>query len=278
MTTENTTDPRVDCTVTADGLITFGLRLPAAAPGTRLLLRLRPKKGQPERTLHFLPLEAAGETDDGRHTAVLPVGTVLAEGRWDVYLTDGPDTARRRPRPGPRDLRALVDGAARDRTAPVAVRVPYATKDGYLAVRAWLRDAHAETGRVTVADGTLTVAARLHGASLTDDAAVLLRPRGTGTERLLPLRAAADRRDFTFTADLAELAAPAGDTGTATRIWDVFVRPDGTSARVRVARLLDDVADRKDVHVLPAATVAGTVLRPYYTVDNDLAVTAAPAG
>ena len=35
---------------------------------------------------------------------------------------------------------------------------------------------------------------------------------------------------------------------------------------------LDDVADRKEVFVYPPVTVADAVVRPYYTVDNDLSV------
>ncbi|MGP2442385.1 transferase [Streptomyces sp. JW3] len=269
-TTDQGPQPRLGCTTEADGRITFGLRL---APGTRdprLLLRLRPRKGQPERVRHSLALEAAG---DGHHTAVLPTGTALAEGRWDVYLTDGPDGERRRLRPGLRDLRALVDGHTRDRSAPVAVRIPYVTKDGFLAIRTWLRDAHAEAGSLTVADGALRVAARLHGAEFGAGAAVRLRLRGTGTERSLAPRVADDRRDFTFTVGLAELGA-----GPGKRVWEVYVWPAATAPPVRVARLLDDIADRADIHVQPAVPVGGTVVRPYYTAGNDLAVAVTPAG
>jgi hypothetical protein len=57
-------------------------------------------------------------------------------------------------------------------------------------------------------------------------------------------------------------------------VWDVFVRlGDGEGAApVRLARLLDDVADRKEVFVHPVAAVGSAAVRPYYTVDNDLAV------
>ncbi|MEU4659386.1 hypothetical protein AB0G32_36580 [Streptomyces sp. NPDC023723] len=269
-TTDQAPQARLGCTTGADGRITFGLRL---APGTRdprLLIRLRPKKGLPERIRHSLALEAA---EDGHRTAVLPTGTALAEGRWDVYLTDGPDGERRRLRPGLLDLRALVDGHTRDRSGPVAVRIPYATKDGYLAIRTWLRDAHAEAGPLTVAGGALTVAARLHGAEFGAGAAVRLRLRGTGTERSVAPAIADDRRDFTFTVALAELVA-----GPGAGVWDVFVRPAATAPPVRVARLLDDIADRADIHVQPAVPVGGTVVRPCFTTGNDLAVAVTPAG
>lgn len=45
-----------------------------------------------------------------------------------------------------------------------------------------------------------------------------------------------------------------------------------------MARLLDDVADKKQIFVYPATTVGAASVRPYYTVDNDLAVEVAPAG
>ncbi|MFE3032781.1 hypothetical protein ACFXKY_14185 [Streptomyces canus] len=250
------TTPRAGCTIDAEGRIAFAL---PAGHGHGLLLRLRPKKGQPEQTLHVLDLDSDGE---GRAQAVLGADPVLAEGRWDVYLLDGSE--RTRLRPGPRDLRALVDGHLRERSGTLAVRVPYATEDGYLAVRTWLRPAHAEAGRVDITGGTLTVAARLYGASLLDGAEVRLRPRkGEGTERTVEPLVAEDGRSFSFTVDDATL-----DTG----IWDMFVRPASGAPLIRLARLLDDVADRKHVHVYPGATAGAIVVRPYYTVDNDLSL------
>jgi hypothetical protein len=263
---ERRTQPRLGCTVEADGRIRFDL---AARPaeGERLLLRLRPKKGQPEKELHLLDLRPA---DDGRGRAVLGPHPVLTEGRWDLYLVRDPESARQRLRPGPRDLRALVDGHLRDRLGPLAVRVPYTTKDGFLAIRAWRRPAHAEAAGIDVTDRSLTVRARLHGASLLPGAVVHLRLRGAGgTVRTLEPRAGEDGRSFSFTVGHEELTT---GTGAGNAVWDVFVRPGRDAALVRVARLLDDVADRKEVFVYPAITVGGTAARPYYTVDNDLSV------
>ncbi|WP_371597857.1 transferase [Streptomyces sp. NBC_00564] len=262
------TELRADCTVDAHGRITFGLRLDSAIH-PQLLLRLRPKKGQPEQVVHLIDLEPA---EDGRRRAVLDSEPALAEGRWDAYLLRAPGEERLRLRPGLRDQRTLVDGHTRDRSSPVAVRIPYATKDGYLAVRAWLRTAHSEAGAIDVTDRSMTVAARLHGASLGEGAAVLLRRRGeAGVVQTLEPRAGGDGRDFSFTVDHQELAA-AGGTGSGSGIWDVFLQPAEGAPRVRVGRLLDDLADRKEIFVYPAATVGGVTLRPYYTVDNDLSV------
>ncbi|MFE6177208.1 transferase [Streptomyces sp. NPDC056464] len=267
-TTEGTI-PRVDCTADADGRITFALRAPSV--DARLLLRLRPKKGQPEKTLHSLDLEPF---QDGCLKAVLETRLVLAEGRWDVYLVPESGAPRQRLRPGLRDLRTLVDGHLRDRPSPVAVRVPYVTKDGYLAVRAWLRTAHAEVEGIDVTDRSMTVRARLHGTSLAEGAVVRLRLRGDGgTERTLVPRVADDGRGFSFTVEYGELTG-GGDAGN--RVWDLSVQVGSAEGKapVRIGRLLDDVADRKEIHVFPATEAGEAVVRPYYTVDNDLSVLA----
>ncbi|MEU1852850.1 transferase [Streptomyces sp. NPDC019990] len=271
MTTHRETRPRTDCTAAPDGRIVF--RLPPGGSGThpQLLLRLRPKKGQPETTRHLVDLEPGG---DGDHLhAVLEPHQALDEGRWDLYLLAEPGAERQRLRPGLKDLRALADGHLRDRPAPVTVTIPYVTKDGFLALRAWRRAAHAEAGTIDVTDRAITVTARLHGAGLAEDATVLLRLRGSGIVRDLRPRVDGDGSGFAFTAGHEDLTAEGEGPG---RIWDAFVRPTADAPPVRIARLLDDLADRKHVFVYPAATRDGTAVRPYYTVDNDLAIEVTP--
>ncbi|MFI0965057.1 hypothetical protein ACH4S8_27220 [Streptomyces sp. NPDC021080] len=259
------TRPRVGCTIDTDGRITFDLP-PGSPAGQQLLLRLRPKKGQPEKTVHVLDVESDGE----RRRAVLDPRTVLEEGRWDTYLIQEPGSRRQRLRPGPRDLRALVGGHLRPWPSPLAVRVPYVTKDDHLAVRAWLRTAHAEAHGIDVTRRSMTVNARLHGASLQEGAVVSLRLRGAGaTVHTVEPSAEEGGRSLSFTVDHAELAAA---TPPGTGVWDVFVRPGARAPRIRVGRLLDDLADRKDIVVYPTADLDGAALRPYYTVDNDLSV------
>ncbi|ANS68601.1 hypothetical protein SLINC_6377 [Streptomyces lincolnensis] len=265
MSTATAVTARLGCVADGSGRILFDLPAESAqaAEGQRLVLRLRPKKGEPEKVLHTLALEPG---DDGRLYAALDPETVLAEGRWDVYLL-GAGSERQRLRPGLRDLRALVDGHLRDRRTPLAVRIPYATVDGYFAIRAWLRPAHAEVERVDVSDGSTTVGARLHGDSLAAGATVRLRLRGGGgTVRDLKPLASDDGHGFFFTVDHDALAAARHG------VWDIFVQPSPDAPLVRLARLLDDVADRKEVFVYPAVTVDGACLRPYFTVDNDLSL------
>lgn len=263
--TDTETQVHVGCVTGDDGRITFDLP-PGSPEGQQLLLRLRPKKGQPEKTVHVLGFESAGE----RQCAVLNARPVLTEGRWDVYLLQEPGSERQRPRAGLRDLRALVDGHRRPRPSPLAVRIPYVTVDGHLAVRAWLRDAHAEAEGIDAGARSMTVRARLHGASLQEGSVVSLRLRGAGaTAVTVEPRAGDDGRSLSFTVDYAELAAGAPPGGG---VWDVFVRPAAQAPSMRVGRLLDDLADRRKIVVYPAADVGGTSLRPYYTVDNDLSV------
>ncbi|CAM5742301.1 Transferase OS=Streptomyces alboniger OX=132473 GN=CP975_07230 PE=4 SV=1 [Streptomyces alboniger] len=239
--TEPEARPRVGCAVDTDGRITFDVPSRPAEAG-RLLLRLRPKKGQPEKTLHVLDLEPAG---DGRRRAVLDTRPVLAEGRWDVFLLQDSDSPRLRLLPGLRNLRVLVDGHLRDRQSPLAVRVPYVTKDGHLAIRAWRRTAHAEAAGIEVTDRSMTVGARLHGAWLKEGAVVRLRRRGgDGAVHTLEPRAQDDGRSFSFTVDYEKLATGADAGGG---IWDAFVQPGPEASPIRMARLLDDVADRKEV-------------------------------
>ncbi|MGP4005385.1 transferase [Streptomyces sp. 4N124] len=262
---------RADCTADVDGRITFHLPLleETDSQSAQLLLRLRPKKGQPEETLRVLDVEAV---DNGGRVAVLESQPPLAEGRWDVYLLPEPGAPRQRLRPRLRDLRALVDGHTRDWPSPVAVRVPYTTKDGYLAVRAWLRTAHAEVEGIDVTDRSMTVRGRLHGATLSAGAVVRLRARGPkGAVRTREPQAESAGRRFSFTVDYEELVAA---DAIGTRVWDISVqaRPAGGSPPIRVGRLLDDVADRKEIFVYPSAAVGGVAVRPYYTVDNDLSV------
>ncbi|WP_330234640.1 transferase [Streptomyces sp. NBC_00566] len=255
---------RVTCVADADGRVTFHLPLPEPDGSPHLLLRARPRKGLPDPAERRLPLAAGG---DGRARAVLEPLPPLEEGRWDAFLVREQGAEPERLASGPLDLRVLVDGARVDRPSPVAARIPYRALDGFLAVRAWLRTAHAETDRIEVGDRATAVTARLHGASFGEGALVRLRGRGSDAERTVRPDTDADGRGFRCTVDHAELI---GGDGADVRYWDVEVLPAAGAAAIRVGRVLDDVADRKQSFVYPAASAGGRHVRPYYTVDNDL--------
>ncbi|MGC4948798.1 hypothetical protein ACLQ2N_21665 [Streptomyces sp. DT224] len=264
--------PRGAVTAQAGGRLLVRVQWSGSASAhPRLLLQPRPKKGRPEEAGRSLVLDAVG-TDEWQ--TVLEADPALDEGRWDAYVVPGPGEDRVPLLPGPNDLRGLVSGGDAVRGAPVAVRIPYATKDGRLAIRAWRRATHAEAGRITVGSDAMTVKARLYGAGLGEGAEVSLNRRGReSAEARIALSAEGDQ-DFSFTVAYADLLAEVA--GGTTVVWDVFVRPSAGAPRVRVARLMDDIADRKTVFVYPAATLDEVSVRPYYTLDNDLSVEAAP--
>ncbi|WP_129842456.1 hypothetical protein [Streptomyces sp. RFCAC02] len=271
--------PRAGCVLAPDGRLGLDVtRIPEDAVDPVLLFVLRPKKGRPETETRTVPLT---RDDDGAGWhGELPAGPPLTEGRWDVFVVPAPGRARLRVLPGLRELRHLAEGGPVPDGSPLAVRLPYATKDAYFAVRAWVRPGHAEAGDILVDGDGMTAAVRLVGVEAGAGAAALLRLRGSGSGsgsgsgKDVPaieaeLRDAGDGT-FTFTAPYDRIP-PAAD-GEDEAYWDVFVRPARKAGRVRVGRLLDDVADKKPVFVYPPAILGGMTVQPYYTVDNDLAL------
>ncbi|MER5746759.1 transferase [Streptomyces sp. NPDC002225] len=271
--------PRADCAVTSDGRITFDLDTHGAGHGTapELLLRLRGAKGPDARTVR-LPLDPL---DDGRLRAVLPADAEYAEGRWDVHLRgpDAGDDGAVAVEPGIRDLRRLVDPDPAPGAGRVAVRIPYPTLDGRLAVRCWLRAPHAEAGAVTLDGAAMTVRGRLHGARPGDGAHVEARQPGAGG-RVLRVPAAPGDGDgaFAFTLPLDRLA---DGPVTAPQLWTLWLLPGaaegGPDEGVRISRILDDIWDRKKIHVYPGRSAGpGVRATPCYTTDNDLCVRLEP--
>ncbi|WP_369696717.1 hypothetical protein [Streptomyces sp. XD-27] len=210
---------------------------------------------------------------DGRLRAVLAAAATLAEGRWDLHVAaDGTDPQRLLP--GMNDLRALVDRTPEPGTGPLAVRIPYATKHGNLSLRSWLRAAHAEAGDLRIDGGTLAVTGRLHrignqGGLL---AGAVVEARRRSDKQALTAPVTADGDGFAFTLAYADLAAAwSGEAD----VWDLWLRPADRDP-VRIARILDDIADKKPIFTYPArkadAPQGAVKAVPYYTVDNDLSV------
>ncbi|AQS70349.1 hypothetical protein [Streptomyces pactum] len=258
---------RADCIGDSAGGLTFDV---AAHEDTRAaLLILRRRDAEAAGDTVSLPLAPASA---GRLRAALPSSVALPEGRWDAYarLSDGEP---RRLVPGVTDLRSLADRTPGGLLGHVAVRIPYATRQGNLTVRSWLRAPHAETGELGLADGGLTVRGRVYGTQLTPGAHVELRA-GSGAPEgdVRRLEVATDRAEFGFTVPYDTLAP--GE-------WDLWLRPAGEPGPVvRLARLLDDVADKHPLFIYPRARVRtpyGPVeAGPYYTRDNDLSLSVTP--
>lgn len=291
--------PRADCTADSAGGLTFDVRLPGEVPeegNAALLLRRRggvqPPQGTPPATGVTEGLTAAVDTvrlplarvgPDGPLRAALPSIMTLPEGRWDVYLSLG-EREPQRLLPGVHDLRSLVGRTPRSGRTWFGVRIPYATRYGNLTVRAWLRWPHAEAGELRVVDGGMVLRGRLYGALLTGTARLEAHARvsaetvAAGTERPAAVVATAgggpsgdDGRDGSAgTAFVAELPyAALADAA----LWDLWLRPETDAEPVRIARILDDVPDKKRIFTYPAQRLAGaSAVRPYYTLDNDLSV------
>ncbi|MGW1468339.1 hypothetical protein ACWCPT_28785 [Streptomyces sp. NPDC002308] len=269
--------PRAACSVDREGrmVVRFGFE-PRTAERPRLLLRLRPPKGKPESVTRLVDLEPDGPADaragEPEHSwrAVLEPEPALAEGRWDLFVLPAPDAERTPLLAGVRDLRALPAGREPGRTPlPLAVRVPFATGDGTLAVRTWLRATHVEADRIEVGAEATTVRARIFGPRPGVGAAALLRLRGAaGGVRETELHTdGGDGVRFAFShRELVDTP----DSGP--EVWDVLVRTETGARPIRVGRLLDDVADRKKVWVFPAVTLNGLTASVYYTLDNELSV------
>ena len=266
-----------DCVADSAGGLTFDVTAGGASSTARLVLRRR--WGSP-RSSGFesgggheeigLPLSPAG---DGRLRAALPSTVPLPEGRWDAYACVADDEPLRLA-PGATDLRALTARTPSGSRGYVAVRIPYATRQGNLTVRSWLRAPHAEADEVRVQDTGLTVAGRLYGTGFAPGAYAELAARHAPGP--------AHRTEVTVAETRFGLSVPYPALGPG--IWDLWLRPHGESGpRVRIARLLDDIADKQPVFTFPRARVEtpyGPVeAGPYYTRDNDLSVsvTACPS-
>lgn len=266
---------RADCIGDSAGGLTFDVAARGNSGAALLILRRRGADDTVDAAgdTVSLPLAPAAE---GRLRAALPSSVSLPEGRWDAYarLSDGEP---RRLVPGVTDLRSLADRTPSGLLGHVAVRIPYATRQGNLTVRSWLRAPHAEAVDLHLAGDGLTVRGRVYGTQLVPGADAELRGRpgdgesgrdGGGVRRV---EVVAERTEFAFTVPY---------DGLAPGVWDLWLRPAGDHGpAVRLARLLDDVADKNPVFTFPRARVRtpyGPVeAGPYYTRDNDLSLAVA---
>lgn len=176
-----------------------------------------------------------------------------------------------------------------DAHAWLGVRVPYTTKHGNLTVRAWLRRPHAEAGALHFGGSAMVLQGRLYGARLSATACLEARPRGSAASPVrVPVRLDSEEGSSLETAPeygaegrhpvrgfAAEL--PLSSLLPGRRVWDLWLRPSADEEPVRLARILDDVLDKKRVFSYPAQRVEsseGAVhsARPYYTINNNLSV------
>ena len=139
---------------------------------------------------------------------------------------------------------------------------------------------HAEVEQVWPRDGRIRITGRLTDGSPQDlDAAwqLLLVLRGH-EDHQLRYRAPVDGTCFKASLPVDDLALDGMPSAT----WDLHLS-SGTGpgeVRLRVGKILDDIPNKKKVMVYPAQTVTsdedGTVVRPFYTVKDNLSVECLP--
>jgi glycosyltransferase involved in cell wall biosynthesis len=153
----------VSCQVLSGGSLAFEMPADQLPPrGWRLVLKPRNKTGT---DVPRLLLEQPGTGSDGRVRAVLDRRHwELSEGDWDVFLGRAGGNGSLPVRAGLVETARLLDPAAlRPTDAGGRTWIPYPTEEGGLAVRTWLRPAHAEVSSVEVDDKAIRLTGSLHG-------------------------------------------------------------------------------------------------------------------
>jgi hypothetical protein len=179
----------------------------------------------------------------------LPDGVTLHPVKTGIYhVRDATGTTVQA---GLRDTRALLDG-------PVGARIqlPYRTPDGKLAVRVWDQPVYAEVGAVDADADGVHVRGHLHGAHYDNP---VLEARHDGTVEQLPV---------TTEGPAFRVTIPALAPGT----WALWLRHATTAEPVRLARVRDDIIDKRVAFVLPAASVQDVRLQPTYTESNEFEI------
>ncbi|SFC25659.1 glycosyltransferase family 4 protein [Streptomyces aidingensis] len=275
------------CTVTEDGSLLIAFEdIPASAASAGapldLVLRLR---GTP--TTLRLPLTE--QQPGGRPAALLSrAHHILGEGRWDCRLAPrGTPPGTPAEAAGPPVAARLLDTAPLLTLPPTVDQrglrhwVPYATADGTLAVRAWLRHAHAEIEQVLPGESGFTVTARVlapAGRAPGPRPRVLLGPDWDVAVRTVA--GAPDRLEFSV--DYAE--ALRHRTAGPDTVAELRYRPGPGRGTVSLGRIGGDIPDRRRTDRYPAVVLrhpeyGPTRLRPVFTHRNALALamTDAPA-
>jgi glycosyltransferase involved in cell wall biosynthesis len=198
------------------------------------------------------------EISEGRWLRVADAEIALAElaaagpGTWPVELEDA------RPPFALDDAVGIV--AAPD--GPLRVR-PARGDDGTLVVEVERLAPHAEAQRVRVEGGALVVAGEVDGAA---EPRLVARRRGDGAEvsaaAQVDARAEPGAGCFTARLELASLARVG--------VWDLWLGDR------RVGAHGDGLPGKKEIVVFPPHRAGGLELRPYYTVEDNLSVRAAP--
>ncbi|MGV9311469.1 glycosyltransferase family 4 protein [Streptomyces sp. NPDC003691] len=211
----------------------------------------RPRTGTaPDRAEHVFPFAPDG-------TAVIPAGTVFADGQWTCH-TEDPRTGKRTPlAAGTVDQRGLLRAAGRfARDAPVHHLVPFRDPDGrVLTLRSWVRRLHVEAGDLTADEYRLTLTGRIHGpVEPAGEPTLILRRDGDPTGEIVFHGTREGTRGFSVTLDCEAVAdrwEQDGPDGPEEGVWHLWLRYSPAQDPVAVGRLLDDVLRKSDVRTYP---------------------------
>ncbi|MEU9900299.1 glycosyltransferase family 4 protein [Streptomyces phaeochromogenes] len=261
--------PKGRCTTDSSGGVRIAVNA-SGVSGESLTLVLRHRHGDDETRV---PLERPKATKAPWTANLSHRQVTLAEGRWDLHVERAEDGTRRRLKAGLVEQRGLLSATPVPGKA-FAWWIPYATKDGYLALRTFRRPAHAEATALRTDDDSLSVEGTLHGAVLGEGAVLLGVSRdGEAYNFTTPARLTGEQ---TFRARMTTLPRP---TAADKPLWDLFLRPSEAAAPVRVGRIADDIVDRKPTTKHPSTTLTtptGKSVRAHYffTITNDVAISA----
>ena len=269
---ESTPPPAAHARATAEGGLTVLLKV-AELPAGPLDFVLRLRRDPAKREVRLPVLPDPDSPDTGARVTLHRAEHSLAGGRWDCYVAPRGTGSRTR-------LTARLVEQAQLLRRSLTVRepdgvsawIPYTTADGFLALRTWLRPAHAEVERIEAGERSVAVTVVVHG--LASGAGVTVQAVSR-TERAydfsVPARpAGAD--SFRFTVPYEEVMARR--TGEQD-FWDL--RLSTAEGTIPVGRISGDIVERKKTDVVPATVLdhpqrGRTRIRPYFCATNDLAL------
>lgn len=280
VTEETAPVPTGHARASADGGLTVLLD-PAELPAGPLDFIARLRRDPAKREVRVPVLPSADTPDTVARAALQRAEHTLPEGRWDCYVAPRGTDKRVRLTVRLVEQAALVGRPPAADRQGVASWIPYATNDGFLAIRTWLRPAHAEVDTIETGAGTVTVTARLYGggASLGEAAVVRVASRTDAAYDFSVAAWAVGERRFRFTIPYEEVM----DRRSVERdLWDLRLVPAPGAEAVPIGRIGGDVVERKKTDLVPTQVFehverGRTRLKPYFTVANELALSARDA-
>ncbi|WP_406274259.1 glycosyltransferase family 4 protein [Actinacidiphila glaucinigra] len=266
--------PRGHAAATPDGGFVVRIDLDTI-PRTKPVDFVARLRRDPERRQIRVPLEFAATGEQHATAIVERAAHQLPEGRWDCYVRVRGTKERHRVTAELVEQARLIPLAPVVGTDGVSSWIPYATSDGFLAVRTWLRPAHGEVESVVIGENEATVAVRLLGdARLADTADATARAvsrEDTAHDFEVPVRVLGDDR-FEFVLPYRDAME---QRGAEHDLWDLRLQLGDRT--VPVGRIMGDLVERKKTDAFPPVLLdhaerGATRIKPFFTISNHLAL------